>query len=243
MLSDYAGQVPIQTLMKKHGDGGIPNDLAQLKGLRFVTSSETEEGQRLAEAKIKYLTGTNTIQARYLHQEFFEFPPTHKIFMDANHKPEIRGTDAAIWNRVKLIPFEVTIPPEEIDRELLSKLKRELAGIFAWAVRGAVEWHQHGLAEPAAVCQATAEYREEMNMFAEFVNERCIVGPDCKVSSQELFDAYKYWCETVGEEVPSRKALGARLKSMPGVMSGKDSHGRYWKGIALKPSRGFPVAN
>ena len=154
VLADYAGQVPIQSLMKKKWDEGIPNDIAQLKGKRFVTSSETESGQELAVAKIKNLVGLATLQARYLYAEFFEFAPTFKVFMDCNHKPVIRGHDPAIWNRLKFIPFTVTIPDAEIDREMGAKLRAEAPGILAWAVRGCLEWQLRGLDEPQEVRQA-----------------------------------------------------------------------------------------
>jgi putative DNA primase/helicase len=157
MLGDYAGQIPIDTLMHKP-QGGIPNDIAQLKGLRFVTSSETEEGQRLAQGRLKYLTGMNKIQARFLHREYFEFLPTYKIFFDANHQPHASASDTAVWNRIKLIPFEVSIPDAEKDRRLGEKLRAELPGILAWAVRGCVEWQKDGLQEPDVVKNATQAF-------------------------------------------------------------------------------------
>jgi putative DNA primase/helicase len=165
VMGGYAGQVAVKTLMAKRGDS-ISNDIAQLQGRRFVTSSEVDSGQRLAEAQVKQLTGGGMLQARYLYQEYFEFLPTFKIFMDCNHKPEIRGTDSAIWRRMKLIPFKVEIPASEKDGTLGEKLKAEAPGILAWAVRGCLEWQRMGLEEPECVQKATGDYAEEMDVVA-----------------------------------------------------------------------------
>ena len=120
MLAEYAGQVPIQSLMQKKWDESIPNDIAQLQGKRFVTSSETEAGKALNVAKIKHLTGLGKLQARYLYGEWFEFDATFKLFLDTNHKPLIPGDDPAIWNRLKFIPFTVTIPDVRRQLKLLA---------------------------------------------------------------------------------------------------------------------------
>lgn len=233
VLGDYAGQIPIETLMMKRFDGGIPNDLARLKGLRFVTSSETEEGQSLAEAKIKQLTGGGTIQARFLYKEFFEFPPTHKIVMDANHKPNIRGTDNAIWNRVKLIPFNVSIPEAQQDKQLLSKLKAEAQGILAWAVRGCLEWQRIGLAEPDVVKHGVKEYRADMDVFGDFLAERCDLGDGFVATSKELYKEYTDWCEQSGEVPMTQRALGSQL-GRRGPRPKKKNGARGWEGIRVR---------
>ena len=233
-LGDYAGQVPVESLMTKSGDGAISNDIAQLQGRRFVTSSEAEQGKKLAVSKVKQLTGMGTLQARFLYGEFFEFTPTFKIFMDANHKPEIRGNDPAIWNRIKLIPFTVEIPPDEIDKKLLQKLKGELSGILAWAVRGCLDWQQHGLVEPKSVVTATRDYREEMDTLAHYLDERCVFG-DGELTSKELCEDYTKWCREHHEEPVSTNQFGRALtKKMlkPTKVNGE----RGWSGIAFKIS-------
>ena len=156
--------------MVKSGDG-IPNDVARLKGARLVNARETEEGKRLAEALVKEMTGGDTITALFLRQEYFDFKPEFKIFLAANHKPVIRGTDLAIWRRIRLIPFTVTIPAEEQDRRLGRKLEAELSGILAWAVRGCQAWQREGLGMPAAVKAATEAYRAESDLLAAFLAE------------------------------------------------------------------------
>jgi putative DNA primase/helicase len=231
-MGEYAGQVPIESLMAKPGSEGISNDIASLQGLRFVTSSEAEEGKKLAEGKVKQITGTGRLKARFLYGEYFEFEPTFKIFIDANHKPEIRGTDQAIWSRIKLVPFTVEIKPEKMDKKLLPKLRTEAAGILAWAVRGCLEWQAHGLVEPVAVKGATQSYREEMDTVARFIADACVIG-EGQISSKTLHDAYKEWCKERGEEAVSQSVFGRTLtkKGLHGVKVGGT---RSWSGIAFK---------
>jgi putative DNA primase/helicase len=234
VLADYAGQVPIQSLMKKNWGEGIPNDIAQLQGKRFVTSSETESGSELAVAKIKNLVGLATLQARFLYQEFFEFTPTFKILMDCNHKPVIRGHDPAIWNRLKFIPFTVTIPDDDIDRAMGAKLRAEAPGILAWAVRGCLKWQRRGLDEPKEVRQATQSHRREMDTIGRFIGERCEVGRDFRETKARLHLFYENWCQQAGEQPESKKAFGTALARIPGLETRKDSKiGWFWQGIRL----------
>ncbi len=123
-----------------------------------------EEGAKLNETRVKELTGSDTISARFLHQEFFEFVPAFKLWIAGNHKPVIRGTDLGIWRRIRLVPFTVTIPADEIDPYLPNKLRAELPGILAWAVQGCLLWQKGGLRPPAKVEQATAAYRSESDL-------------------------------------------------------------------------------
>jgi putative DNA primase/helicase len=241
MLGDYAGQIPIESLMVKQGDG-ISNDIACLQGLRFVTSSEAEQGKKLAEPKVKQITGMGKLKARFLYGEFFEFDPTFKIFMDANHKPEIRGTDSAIWNRIKLIPFTVEIAPEQMDKKLLQKLKAELPGILAWAVQGGLNWQKSGLAEPKAVTAATQGYREEMDTVGRFLEEECDLGGDYDTTSKALYDAYKKWCQDRQEEPVSAKQLGSALRKK-GLQDTKVDRQRGWHGINFKMKGPLFVGN
>ena len=127
------------------GDQPMPNDIAQLKGRRFVAAAETDTGRRFSEGIIKQLTGSDTISARFMRGEFFEFSPICKLWLSTNHKPVIRGTDEGIWRRIRLIPFEQTFPPEARDPELPADLAKELSGIFTWMVRGCSLWLEKGL--------------------------------------------------------------------------------------------------
>ncbi len=234
-LGDYAMRAPTEMLMAKRS-GGVPNDVARLKGGRFVAAAETEEGRRLAESLVKDLTGQDTISARFMRAEFFDFKPTHKLWLSTNHKPEIRGTDNAIWRRIRLVPWSVTIPPAERDRKLPEKLRQELAGVLAWAVRGCLDWRRDGLGEPEEVRQATAEYRAEQDVLAGFVDECCVVVPNASAQATQLYTAYKEWCEESGERPESQKKFGMRLaergfeREKAGVY--------YWLGIGLRHDRG-----
>jgi putative DNA primase/helicase len=232
-LGDYSGQIPIESLLLKKFDG-VSNDIAQLKGLRFVTSSEAEQGKKLAEAKVKQLTGMGAINARFMYQEFFEFQPTFKIFLDSNYKPEVRGRNEAIWSRIKLIPFRVSIPDHEKDKKLLEKLKAEAPGILAWLVRGCLKWQAHGLVEPPSVSGATAEYREEMDVFSDFVDECCELDEGRVATVADLYSGYKRWCGKEDETPFSKKTFGTRLAEIEGIQSMKHKGQRAWGGVGLR---------
>ena len=136
LVGDYGRDCPAETLLAKR-DQAINNDVARLASARLVCAVETEDGKRFAESLVKALTGGDTITARFLHREFFEFVPQFKLWLATNHKPTIRGDDHAIWRRIRLIPFAVTIPEAEQDGDLGAKLAEERAGILKWAVEAA----------------------------------------------------------------------------------------------------------
>lgn len=194
LMGDYAANTPAESLMVQH-NAGVRNDLARLRGVRFVTAIETEDGQRLAESLVKSLTGGDTISARFLYGEFFDYKPQFKLFLAANHKPIIKGDDFALWRRVRLVPFEVTVPEEEQDRDLPEKLRAELPGILNWAIEGCLEWQRAGLRPPAKVLAATEAYRTDMDVMQQFFDERCTITPAATVGATELYTAYKIWAE------------------------------------------------
>lgn len=235
ILGEYAAQTPMATLMAKTGDA-IPNDIARLVGARLVTASEAEEGQRLAESLIKQMTGGDTLTARFLHAEFFEFVPTFKLWLASNHKPAIRGTDYAIWRRLLLVPFAVTIPCKEQDPHLAEKLMAELPGILAWAVEGCMMWQAHGLEAPPEVLQATAEYRDEQDQVGAFVAECCVAAEDATARAGELYAAYREWCDRSGERPLSGTMFGRRLTER-GYDKVRTKYVRYL-GIGLLASEG-----
>ena len=141
------------------------------------------------------MTGGDTMTARFMRAEFFEFDPEFKIWLATNHKPTIRGTDYAIWRRIRLIPFTVTIPEAEQDAALLDKLTAELPGILAWAVRGCLDWQTNGLGAPSEVTSATQEYRDEMDVLGEFLTDCCVLAPTRTARAKDLYAAYQKWCE------------------------------------------------
>lgn len=232
LMGDYGMQTPTETLMAKRGDQ-VSNDLARLRGTRYVTAIEAEQGRRLAESLIKQLTGADHMTARFLYGEFFDFIPTFKIFLATNHKPVIRGTDYAIWRRIRLIPFEVTIAPEKQDHRLGEKLSDEFPGILNWAIEGCLRWQQEGLGSVPAVERATEVYRGEMDILASFLGECCERHKNTMVRARDLFKAYQRWCEEANERAQSERAVGMRLQEM-GMDQIRRSDGRYWIGISVK---------
>lgn len=232
MIGDYAQQTPVETLMIKRNDS-ISNDIARLQGARFVAAIEVEEGKRLAESLIKQMTGGDRITARFLHAEYFEFVPEFKLWLGTNHKPVIRGTDFAIWRRIRLIPFTVKIPPEEIDLDLGEKLKTELPGILNWALAGYHAWKNEGLKPPEAVTVASEGYRAEMDVLSAFLDDRCIIDRAAMVKNSELYSAYVEWAEETGEFKKSSRKLNAALVER-GFDSIKQKNGIHWIGIGLK---------
>ncbi len=240
LLGDYAMQCPAETLMVKQGGGSVPNDIARLRGARFVATSETEDGRRFAESMIKQLTGGDVIAARFLFAEYFEFIPNFKIWMGTNHKPVIRGDDFAIWRRIRLVPFTVTIPPEERDKNLPDKLRAEYPGILAWAVQGCIAWQTQGLNPPPEVIAATEEYKSEMDLIGLWIGECCAVTPRAVGSASGLYRSYKDWVEENGGYPVSGTKFGLKLgargftkeKSGTVIYRGiglRDSHENYSK--------------
>ena len=232
-LGDYAMRAPTEMLLAKRSDG-VPNDVARLKGARFVSASETEEGRRLAESRIKDLTGQDTITARFMKAEWFDFAPTHKLWLSTNHKPEIRGTDAAIWRRIRLVPWAVTIPPAEQDKKLPIALRHELAGILAWVVRGCLQWRREGLQAPDEVRQATGEYRAEMDVLAGFLVECCELDTGHWEYAKDLYECYKRWCDENGERPEPQRKFGGRLGERGFQRDRGGSRGAgIWRGVRL----------
>jgi putative DNA primase/helicase len=237
-LGDYAQNTDVETLLIKRY-GGVGNDVAALKGARFVSAAEVEQGRRLAESKIKQLTGRDTITARFLFGEYFDFKPEFKLWLSTNNKPIIRGTDDAIWDRIALVPFTQRFVGEKADDNLPEKLREnELPGILAWMVEGGLAWQEGGLAKPKTVEDATQQYREEMDTLAAFFEDRCVIEEGASVGATDLYKKFKFWCETSGEVAGTQRAFGMRL-SERGFVSKQGTSGgskgrKIWHGIGLK---------
>lgn len=210
VLGDYAQRAPTEMIMLRDRSS-IPNDVARLLGARMVVCAEVEDGQRLAESKVKDLTGGDTVAARFLHAEWFDFKPTHKLWLYGNHKPVIRGTDNGIWRRIALIPFLVTIPPNEVNAQLPAMLAAEAAGILAWAVEGCIEWQRDGLQPPAAVMAATQEYRSESDLIGAFLAECTTQDPRARARANQLYKTYTTWAEQNGETPVTSNRFGRSL--------------------------------
>jgi putative DNA primase/helicase len=232
ILGDYATVAPMDMFMAATGERH-PTDMAGLRGARLVTATETEQGRRWAESKLKALTGGDKITARFMRQDFFEFVPQFKLVVAGNHKPAIRNVDEAMRRRLHLIPFTVTIPPSQRDKTLPEKLLAERDGIMAWAVDGCREWQQIGLKPPAAVSAATEEYFEAEDALGRWLDEACERGNNLSETSAVLFAAWKTWAELNGEFVGSIKRFSENLASR-GFDNYRNRNVRGFRGLALR---------
>ncbi len=238
---EYGMQAAPDLLIAKRGNH--PTEVADLFGMRFVASIEVEDGRRLAESLVKTLTGGDRVRARRMRQDFWEFAPTHKVFMAVNHKPQVKGNDTAIWRRIRLIRFTETIPPGEQDKRLPEKLRAELAGILRWAVEGCLEWQREGLKAPEEVRQATGQYRSEMDVIGAFLKDECEISPARKEPFTTLYERYEEWCEEGGERAETRRQFNARLKERGRFEARRSGPGgaNEWYGLSLlkKQNSGF----
>lgn len=233
LFGDYGLQTAPDLLIAKNSDAH-PTAIADLFGRRLAVCQEVESGRNLAEAMVKQLTGDDVIRARHMREDFWSFAPSHKLFLAANHKPNVRGTDHAIWRRILLIPFTVTISEERRDADLLDKLRIELPGILRWAVLGCRAWQEGGLRSPKAICDATAGYREEQDLFRQFLEARCEEGPLYSASSAELYRAYQTWCEQNGCRPLGQRTVANELGTHQYVAyKGPRGGERRWRGIRL----------
>ena len=213
LLGEYARQADFGTFLEQRGQGPR-NDVARLVGARLVTAIEANEGKVLDEAVIKALTGSEVVSARKLYHEAFEFQPTFKMWLAANHRPAIRGTDLGIWRRIRLIPFDVTFPEESRDEHLLETLEGELPGILGWALDGAILWAREGLGIPTIIRDATAEYRAECDIVAAFVDEACEVGGQFEEGANALYAGYTAWCVRNGHRPANNTVFGRKLTDL-----------------------------
>ena len=245
VFGDYAMHTRAETFMKDARKSGIPNDVAALRGSRLVTASEPEQGAVLDESVIKEMTGDNAMTARFLNHEFFTFQPTFKVWLATNHRPIIRSTSRAIWRRLMMIPFDVEIPEDQWDRVLVRKLLDERAGILRWAVQGCGMWlcgdalpdgtrTKPGLRPPATVLAAIADYRKDMDLLAEFISERCVLGADERVGNTDIYKAFAAWQKDVGENPRSQKWLTRALLDRSYRREGRKDLGQRWEGIGLR---------
>lgn len=233
--ADYAKNTQPQTILAKDRLTTTSQEIAVLRGMRLVTVNEIPGRRKLDTARIKELTGSDTITARFLFHEDFNFRPEFKLWMRTNHKPIITDVDPGIWRRVRLIPFTVTIPKEKQDPKLQEKLTKEWPGIIAWGVRGCLDWQTHGLGMPEEVKAATDEYKSEQDTFQPFIDEKCSLDPDAFIMAKDLYLAYKEWCEINGEKMMTNTAFGRELGER-GFEKKRASGGRgnEYIGIRLK---------
>jgi putative DNA primase/helicase len=232
ILGDYHQTAPIETFTASTTERH-PTELASLRGARLVTAVETEEGRRWAESRIKTLTGGDRISARFMRQDFFEFQPQFKLLIAGNHKPGLRSVDEAIRRRFNLIPFSVTIPPQDRIEDFGQQLKAEWPGILQWMIEGCLEWQREGLNAPAAVTAATAAYLNAQDAISAWIEEKC----DCRANAWEararLYESWSAWAASAGEHGGSRSRFFDAMEAR-GFHMTKRQGDRGFAGIDLK---------
>lgn len=238
LLGDYAVRAPRGLLFKAKGGDKHPTEMTTLFGARFVSCAEVGESEKFDEALVKDLTGGDKISARRMREDFWEFTPTHKLFLAGNHRPSVSGTDEGIWRRIRLVPWTVTVAPEERDAALGEKLTAELSGILNWALEGCLEWQRDGIGEPIEVTEATAEYRDESDPLKEFLDRYCVFEPGAKVARKWVREKYVAYCSDNGREpVQSKRfaqALQKRGAANGGTIRIHEGVRDAWTGVRLK---------
>jgi putative DNA primase/helicase len=233
MMGEYGATIPSEVLLLRSGEEH-PTASSILNGLRFAPMVETADGRKLNETAVKQYTGSDKIRTRRMREDYWEFWPTHHLWMATNHRPSIAGTDLGIWSRIRMIPFNVRIHTKERDPKLQDKLLAELPGILAWAVRGCLEWKEKGgLQEPDAIKIATRQYASDMDTLGDFLEERCVEEQGASVSAAIIYDDWKErWAPINGERNMSKRKFGLKLAER-GFLSGKEGGNRVWFGIRM----------
>jgi putative DNA primase/helicase len=243
LMGPLAAEAPEGLVTARRSDEH-PTEIADLHGKRLVVASETEEGRKMRIGLVKKLTGNKYLKGRFMRQDYFQFERTHKTILVTNNKPLVTETSNAIWRRLRLIPFVVTIPEARQDRRLTEKLVAEWPGILSWAVRGCLDWRarQCDLELPAAVQEATEEYRDESDHVADFVTECCEdwrahPKQNMKTPKERIYSVYCVWCKDIGEDVLTRKAFNSRVRGHGYSDKAAWLHGRTqkcWLHLTLK---------
>ena len=229
--TDYATGIAMDTLIVTKGEQH-PTDVASLRGKRLAVATETEQGRRLAESKVKMLTGGDRLRARFMRQDFFEFDPSHKLLIFGNHRPTLRNVDEAMRRRVLLVPFTATI--EKRDDRLAEKLESERPGILRWMIDGCLEWQRIGLAPPPIVLEETEKYFQDQDAVGRWMEECCLVGKNATATKSELWESWKKWAEGANEYVGSKRWLLDRLReSVPGLDESRTKKSYLFIGIGL----------
>jgi len=233
VLRDYASNTPFDTFDART-QSATGNELARLKGKRLVIAIEAENERHLAEARVKAVTGGDKVTCRFLYGEFFEYLPEFKIWLAVNYKPIIRGTDHGMWRRICLIPFIMSFKGTKDDKNLRDILMTEKPGILAWCMRGEAKYLEVGLQIPEKLLQATAAYREEMDIVAQFLGENCTEDPKAEAATRDLYARYTYWSKDYGEKILSHRSFSLEL-ARRGYKKIKANSQIRWRGVKLNP--------
>lgn len=237
LLGDYGKTTPFDTF-DADSRNQYGNDLAALQGTRLVIAIESEQHRKLAEARIKSITGGDDISCRFLYGEFFSFRPQFKVWLAVNHRPQVRGSDHGIWRRIHLIPFNRKFEGDSRDLQLEKKLARELPGILNWLIEGFHEWKRHGLQPPAVVMEATKDYKRENDSVALWLEERCILHDEKEISATEAYTDFREYLKSSGEvekAIMSLRSWG-QLMSEKGFQKYRGPSGRWtYRGLDVRP--------
>jgi P4 family phage/plasmid primase-like protien len=234
LIGDY-GQTAPESLFTRDRNSSATNDVARLAGCRLAIAAELDEGAAFAESRIKSLTGADTITARFLHKEFFDFQPTHKFWVSGNHKPTVRGTDVGIWRRLRLVPFTVRITDEQKDPALADKLLGELPGILNWALEGCLRWQREGLKVPACVRKATEDYRREEDVIGQFLGDCTHPSPGERTPTTAVYQRYALWCEIEGIQPKFRLSARRLIRRIEEhhYARRKSNGAHFWEGLEI----------
>ena len=240
-LGEYAVTADFSTFLSSR-KGNIRSDVARLAGSRIVMSAESEDGAKLAEGFLKMYTGGDTLSARPLYREEIEVGQRGMLWLVSNHRPKTDAGDDAFWRRMRVLPFEHTIPEEKRDpdvKRVLSDPEQSGAAILAFAVKGCLEWQREGLGQPDCVRAATDKYRREINPVGQFVDDRCEIGTLFSCASIDLWKAYERWAEESGIRYTlTRQKFGEHLKSLGLEPDRKGpKRVRIYQGIDLKGAK------
>jgi putative DNA primase/helicase len=232
----YATSASSEMLMvRKHQEH--PAELAQLAGARLVVCAELEDGQRFGEARVKQLTGRDSINARFMRRDWFSFVPSHTLWLMGNHLPVARSGGPAFWRRIRVLPFTRVVPLERQNRRLGEILAEDAGAVLAWIIAGAAAYRRDGLREPAVVVSATQQYAKDQDTIGRFVEEVCELPAgtiEVRTDTGALREAYEQWCEQAGERPVSAKRLTQELRDRFKVTDGRGTKGRrFYRGIRL----------
>jgi putative DNA primase/helicase len=234
-LGDYAAHADPELVVARRFEAH-PTGVAALYGLRLALLPETDAGQALAEGTVKRLTGGDQITARRMREDFWSFRPSHTFAMMTNHRPQVSGTDRGIWRRLKLVPWDVEIPPAEQDPELYDELRGDADAILAWALAGYLDWAETGTGDPDEVTEATEAWRVESDALGRFIAQRCRVQPGRMIGSSKLFAVWMGWCEAENEP-PGTLTAFASLMKRQGFGNHRTARGMVWDGLDLLPDQ------
>jgi putative DNA primase/helicase len=239
LLGGYSCISAPETFMKRLGSSssGPREDIVRLNGKRLVIVNELGEDERFNEVFLKQITGGDLLVGRIPHaNKSVEFKPECKLWFAGNHQPYIYGVDTGIWRRIMLVPFSNDFSKQR-DPDLVRTLRGEFSGVLNWALTGFQEWRKSGLNPPGVVQAATLQYREDMDVLQQFIEDECSRDPGSRISSSELYRGYQSWCMSSGLRTMSDRTFGKKLTAK-GYESRKSNGIRYRIGLSFRPFEG-----